>query len=392
MRVNPEILTWARNTSGLSLEAAATRLGFKDTRNGTAVGRLEALEAGTDEPSRPVLIKMAGLYRRPLLTFYLPAPPARAERGEDFRTLPDDLRVDSAANIDALLRDVRARQSEVRSLLEEEEVQPLVAVSASRREHGPQLVAQHVARWLKFDLATFRQERTVENAFTYLRKAAERAGVFVLLIGNLGSHHSAIDPEAFRGFALADPIAPFVVINDQDAKVAWSFTLLHELAHVAIGASGISGGALEAAVEVFCNEVAGEILLPRAELENFAVAIDDARARAEITAFAQERNVSRAMVAYRLRLVGRLSEGRWRTISQIFRDEYLREREERRARERAADTGPNYYVVRRHRIGTALIQLVRRSLDEGALTPTRAGKILGVKARNVEPLVAGGAT
>ena len=390
MRVNPEILTWARSTAGLSLEAAATRLGFKDTRNGTAVERLEALEAGVDEPSRPALLKMAGLYRRPLLTFYLPAPPARAERGEDFRTLPDDQRIDSAAMIDALVRDVRARQSQVRGLLEEEEAQPLVAVAASRIEDGVQTVARRLAHWLQFDLSTFRRERTVENAFAYLRAAAERAGVFVLLIGNLGSHHSAIDPEAFRGFALADPIAPFVVINDQDAKVAWSFTLLHELVQVAIGATGISGGSMESVIEVFCNEIAGELLLPRAELAAFAVAADDARARADITAFAQDRNVSRAMVAYRLRLVGLLSEGRWRAINQTFREEYLRDREERRARERANDSGPSYYVVRRHRVGGALLELVRRSLDEGALTPTRAGKILGVKARNVEPLVAGG--
>jgi Zn-dependent peptidase ImmA (M78 family) len=332
---------------------------------------------------------MAGLYRRPLLTFYLPAPPVRAERGEDFRTLPEDQRIDSAAMIDALVRDVRARQSQVRGLLDEEEAPQLVAVAASRIEDGVQTVARRLAHWLQFDLSTFRRERTVENAFAYLRAAAERAGVFVLLIGNLGSHHSAIDPEAFRGFALADPIAPFVVINDQDAKVAWPFTLLHELAHVAIGASGISGGTMEVAIEVFCNEIAGELLLPRAELASFAVAADDARARADITTFAQDRNVSRAMVAYRLRLVGILSEGRWRAICQIFREEYLRDREERRARERANDSGPSYYVVRRHRVGGALLELVRRSLDEGALTPTRAGKILGVKARNVEPLVAG---
>src|SRR3546814_16138482 len=72
---------------------------------------------------------------------------------------------------------------------------------------------------------------------------------YVLLIGNLGSHHSAIDIDAFRGFALADPIAPFVVINDRDAKTAWSFTLLHEVAHLWIGATGVSGGHFEGSTE-----------------------------------------------------------------------------------------------------------------------------------------------
>src|SRR3546814_17037769 len=62
--------------------------------------------------------------------------------------------------------------------------------------------------------------------------------------------------DAFRGFALADPIAPFVVINDRDAKTAWSFTLLHEVAHLWIGATGVSGGHFEGSTEQFCNDVA----------------------------------------------------------------------------------------------------------------------------------------
>ena len=390
MRVNPEIMSWARTTAGLDLAAAAARLGFRDGRKGTAEERLAGLESGQDEPSRPTLLKMAAVYRRPLLSFYLPAAPVQAERGEDFRTLPEEQRVNSAASIDALVRDIRARQSEVRGLLEEEEAPQIAAVAASSRNDGAAAVAARLAEWLQFDLAAFRHERTVEAAFSYLRAAAERNGVFVLLMGNLGSHHSAIDPEAFRGFALADPIAPFVVINDQDAKVAWAFTLIHELAHIAIGATGISGGTPEVVVEAFCNEVAGEILLPRAELELFPVAVDDAVLRKDITDFAVLRNVSRQMVVYRLRLIGRVGLLRWREISRVFREDYLRDRDERRARERGAD-GPSYYVVRRHRVGAALLQLVRRNLDEGALTPTRAGKILGVKARNVEPLFAGAA-
>ncbi len=390
MRVNPEILSWARTTAGLDRPSAAARLAFHDTRKGTADDRLAALEAGEEEPSRPVLLKMASIYRRPLLTFYLPAPPVAAERGEDFRTLPDDQRIDSAAAIDVLVRDIRARQGEVKGLLEEEEASPIAVVGASRRDEGAGVVASRLIEWLEFDLARFRAERSVEAAFAYLRAAAERAGVFVLLMGNLGSHHSAIDPEAFRGFALADPVAPFIVINDQDAKVAWSFTLLHELAHIAIGATGISGGVPDAAIEAFCNEVAGEILLPRIELLLIPIAVDDAVLRLEITQFAVQRNVSRQMVAYRLRLIGRLGLERWREISRVFREEYLRERDERRTRERG-ENGPSYYVVRRHRVGAALLRLVRRNLDEGALTPTRAGKILGVKARNVEPLFAGAA-
>lgn len=49
----------------------------------------------------------------------------------------------------------------------------------------------------------------------------------------------------------------------------------------------------------------------------------------------------------------------------------------------------SYYVVKRHRLGNALLDLVRRSLIENTITPTKAGHVLGVKPRNVEPLVNG---
>jgi len=33
---------------------------------------------------------------------------------------------------------------------------------------------------------------------------------------------------------------PFIVINDQDARAAWSFTALHEVAHLGLGTTGVS--------------------------------------------------------------------------------------------------------------------------------------------------------
>lgn len=388
MEVNPEILSWARTTAGLDLPAAAARLGFRDTLKRSAEEKLTALEAGEAPPSRPVLLKMATVYRRPLISFYVSRPPKRAGRGEDFRTLPEGEHIDSAAAIDALARDIRARQDNVKALLEEEGALAISTVGASRLADGAETVATHLADWLTFDLATFRRGRTIEAAFTHLRAKVEEAGVFVLLMGNPGSDHGALHPEAFCGFALADPIAPFIVINDQDAEVSWAFTLLYELAHIAIGATGISGGVPESAVETFCSEVAGELLLPRRETARFTVSPDSAALRCDITEFAVGRHVSRQMVAHRLYLTGRLTWEQWQEVSRQFRNEYLREGRERWALECAGDVY-GYFTSPRHRLGNAMLQFVRRHLADGRLTPARAGRILGVKPRDVEPLLSG---
>ncbi|MBK7541942.1 MAG: ImmA/IrrE family metallo-endopeptidase [Candidatus Competibacteraceae bacterium] len=127
-------------------------------------------------------------------------------------------------------------------------------------------MVEQIQKSFGFDQKKYRSFRTQDDAFKYLRACVEGAGVFTLLLGNLGSHHTNLSTEVFRGFALSDDIAPFIVINDQDAKLAWSVTLLHEVAHLWLGKTGISGGSIERTLEKFCNEVASEILLPEIEI------------------------------------------------------------------------------------------------------------------------------
>lgn len=389
--VKPSILQWARNSAGLSLEEAAAKVGINAARGISGADRLLALETEEGAVSRPVLLKMAKAYRRPLVTFYLNEPPARGDRGEDFRTLPDR-HTGGEPLVEALVRDISARQAVVRAVqVEEEEAEPLRFIGSMSRNDSVGPVLASIRQTLGLDLAAFRAQGSAEAGFALLRSRVEAVGIYVLLIGNLGSHHSAIDLDAFRGFALADPIAPFVVINDQDAKTAWSFTLLHEVAHLWIGATGVSGGHFDGMIEQFCNDVASSFLLPQRELDQLPItrATDQAEAVRLITEFAEERLVSRSMVAYRLFRADTISELRWRALTDAFRAHWLQSRAAQRERARGTDGGPNYYIVRRHRLGAALLNFVARNMSEGVLTPTRASKLLGVKPRSVHTLLSG---
>jgi Zn-dependent peptidase ImmA (M78 family)/transcriptional regulator with XRE-family HTH domain len=391
--VKPSILQWARESAGLSLEDAAAKVGINAARGVSGAYRLLALETEEGEVSRPVLLKMAKNYRRPLVSFYLDEPPARGDRGEDFRTLPDR-HTGGEPLVDALVRDIRSRQAVVRAVqVEEEEAEPLPFIGSMSRNDGVDPVLASIRQVLGLDLAAFRAQGSADGGFALLRSRVEAAGIYVLLIGNLGSHHSAIDVDAFRGFALADPIAPFVVINDQDAKTAWSFTLLHEVAHLWIGATGVSGGHFEGAVEQFCNDVASSFLLPQRDLDHLLItrAMDLDDAARLVTDFAEERLISRSLVAYRLFRAEKITERTWRALTDRFRVQWLQNRAAQRERARGMDGGPNYYIVRRHRLGAALLNFVARNMSEGVLTPTRASKLLGVKPRSVHTLLSGAA-
>jgi Zn-dependent peptidase ImmA (M78 family)/transcriptional regulator with XRE-family HTH domain len=383
MAFNPDVFRWARESAGLEPEAAAHALGI-------VVASLVAIEQGEKEPSRANLSNMAKVYRRALLTFYLPVPPQRGDRGEDFRTVVADRTVEADADVDALLRDLRARQNLVRTVLEEDEdTQSLAFVGSAKMTDGVQALAASIEHQLGVTRVQYRAHKDAESAFTLLRERAQKAGVFVLLIGNLGSHHSAIPVEAFRGFAIADRIAPFVVINDSDARAAWSFTLLHELAHLWLGATGVSGGsAPDMQIERFCNDVAAQFLLPQADLQTINIDGLDLKTQIDVvTEHANRWRVSRQMVAYRLLKVGRISQVVWRALEVGIRERWMAERLRRKAEPKSASP-VSYYVVRRHRLGHAMLDFARHYTQAGVLSPSKAAKVLGVKPRSVYPLLA----
>ncbi len=389
-RVNPEILRWARETAGLSPEEAADKLKLVPKKGLSAANRLHELESGKEIPSRATLVKMTKCYRRPLLTFYLAAPPQRGDRGQDFRMLPDDQCQADEALLDALIRDVQARQSIVRAVLEDEdEATPLSFVGSMAMTDGVDSVVASIRNTLKVTPEAIYAQDTPHRAFATIRAAAEEAGVFVLLRGNLGSHHTDIDVQTFRGFALADPVAPFVVINEHDSRSAWSFSLLHELTHIWLGQTGVSGERAELQIERFCNDVASQFLLPESELQKLI--IDDAanvrQVEVTISDFATERNLSGSLVAYRLFQSGVLGRDVWRQISATYRERWRAKDQRVRELNRVNKPKINQNVVRGHRLGHGLLSFVDRMMNSGALTTTKAGKVLGVRAQQVGPIL-----
>ena len=380
--VNPDILSWARDSAGLSMEEAVAKLSLNAAYGKTPIERLQELESGAREPSRPTLVRMAKQYRRPLVAFYLSKPPKRGDRGTDFRSLSGAHPPGADAAVQALVRQILARQSILRDILAEEEATEAAFVGALTLNHGRPAALDLTRQILRS--AHPRQAANPTQAFENLRESTEEAGVFVLLKGDLGSYQTAIDTETFRGFALADPLAPFIVINDNDAKAAWSFTLVHELVHLFLGDTGISGIRAGNRIEQFCNDVASAYLLPEealTALEPRRLEFDELAT--EIAAVANAHNVSRALVAYRLLRSNQIDGPRYWNLVSAFHAQWQSKKEGRRAAARAADGGPNFYTVRRHRAGKALLDVVRRSHLAGDLPTTRAAVVLGVKPTQV---------
>ncbi len=395
--INPAVLEWAREEAGLSIEEAAQKIGLTSSKRGSAAEKLMAMESGDRTPSEAQLAKMAAVYHRPLLSLYMAEPPRPADRGEDFRTMRAPVARQEAAWLDALVRDVRTRQSILRDMLEDDEdAEPVnfvgtLAISTSIERAADQIRA---ALGIGDDRELRRGMRKPEDLFAELRRRTEALRVFVILLGDLGSHHTAISPRVFRGFAVSDKLAPMIVINDQDAKAAWSFTLIHELVHVFVGNTGVSGlpareepRTTNAKIERFCNDVAGEFLLPDQALARLPKLLNADAVIREANDLCRNWHVSTAMAAYRLWRVRKTDAETYGEVVSILAEQWEHQRARDREKNRNSDSGPNYYIVRRHRLGDALLRFVGHGLRADALTHTTAAKVLGVRPGAVEPLL-----
>ena len=110
--------------------------------------------------------------------------------------------------------------------------------------------------------------------FADLRENLEGKSVFVFLT----SRHrgwSKIDKEIFRGLCLMHETIPVIVVNDSDSRSTQSFTLMHELGHLLRGRTFIDNWRKsDDREEVWCNQFAGNVLMPEEEIPETAKAWD----------------------------------------------------------------------------------------------------------------------
>lgn len=380
------------------MKDAAKKIGLSSSARVSAIEKIEALESGETKPTRNQLLKIANTYHRPLTIFYRRTPPPAGDRGEDFRTLPGPASPKESALLDTLLRDLRARQSMVRSILmDDENVRRLSFVDSISSTETVSDTVLRIRQILRTSdrLGPGYRKNSPDSLFSDLRSRIENIGIFVVLAGNLGSHHTNISEKVFRGFAITDDIAPFIVINPQDAKTARSFTLIHELAHIFIGSTGVSAmpstekpRTPSARIERFCNDVAGEFLLPENSIPSTEVFHESTKASEIIRDIAKNWNVSEPLVAYRFWRTKRISGDIYRELATAYDERWQAIRRSSREQAKKNKKGhPGYHRTRRHALGNALVGLVGRTLRANELTHTKAAKILGVKTSGVEQIL-----
>lgn len=258
--VQPELLRWARERVGRSVEEFSAR--FR---------KLDEWERGEAQPTFKQLEDFAKATHVPFGYLFLPEPPEEHIPIPDLRTIRnEEIRRPSPDLLDTI-HAMQRRQAWLREEMLECESEPLDFVGSARLADDAQGIGREMRRMVGLDDGWAAEVRTWRDAVGELRRAIEELGVMAVINGVVGNNtHRKLDVEEFRGFTLSDDYAPLIFVNGADAKSAQMFTLVHELAHTWLGQSALTDVGLISRpsqdVETWCDRAAAEFLVAEREL------------------------------------------------------------------------------------------------------------------------------
>ena len=362
--VNPDLLHWALERAGVSVDALEKKFPkLNDWLGGELAPTLKQLEAFANTTHTAI-----GL-------LFLPRPPEEPLPIPDFRTLPEARLSRPSANLLDTIYLCQQRQSWYRDYQRLRGMEPIAFIGSATVSDKVPGIAIWVAQAIGFDLAERRQSPNWSDALRRFISQVEQAGILVMVSGVVGTNtHRPLNVEEFRGFALADPLAPLIFINGKDSKAAQMFTLAHELAHLWLGESGVSDAQAatqpDEQVERWCNDVAAELLVP---LEQLRPTYDPENELCdEMQRLARQFKVSTLVIVRRLFDLGVFDrETLWET--------YRAELERVKALSSKESTGGNFYNTLAARTGKRFIKALVANTLEGQTQFTDAFRMLGIK-------------
>ena len=377
--INPDILKWARERSGYTVEAIAAFL-KKDA------SIVNDWESGERALTYVQLEKLADKYKRPIAIFFFPEPPEEPNIAENLALRSSD-NTPLEPRIHILLRQAYARQL---SLMElnlgtNPSKQKIFRDLHARPADSATELAEQVRMYLNISVDIQAGWKTTAEALENWRDRIEEAGVFVF--------KEAFQDDSVDGFCLIHDEFPVIYLNNSRPSVRQIFSLFHELAHLLLSENGITrsnifhggifrGGTTQE-IEDFCDEFAGEFLVPSNDFENrlnFFTNYNDKT----IEELAHYYKVSRPVILLKLVKKGILTqENYWQRIDQ-WMEEYKYQIEKKTSGK--ASSGGSYYNTRATYLGYRFMELAFGKYRDGHCSVEQLAEHLNVKVKHLPQL------
>jgi Zn-dependent peptidase ImmA (M78 family)/transcriptional regulator with XRE-family HTH domain len=370
------LLVWARETSGLTETQAATKISVP-------IEKLQKWEVGETRPTFAQLRKLAAVYGRPIAAFFLPEPPREPMDPPDRRSLPEIRSGGLGRRLHQEIRIARFRRESAIELFPEAGFEiPHFSLEIDATT-DPEQSGFRIREYLGLTIDAQMNFRTDSEALRSWRSAAFSRGILVFQM-------SRVPITEGRGFSIYDLVFPVVVLNGADTAFGRLFTLLHEIAHLALRGSGLCDletsddiGGVDA-LEVLCNAIAASTLLPRHVMAIDPTVSAHTRGREwtdiELTQLSRTYMVSRECILRRLVTLDLATQREYRIKREVLLRQYSQSRQ-----------GEVHVPMYRRVIswvGDDFARLLLEGYDRRLVTVTDASELLAAKPKHFETIQA----
>lgn len=375
--VKPIIIQWAIQSSGKNVKGLSEKF-----------SKIDQWTSKESALSVSELNKLSKELRIPFGYFFLNEPPDEDIKLLKYRTIDNEEQAKPSRDLIDTIKYMEKRQSFMRDALIEDGFLPHEFVGSATINDNPEDVAAKItselnlsANWNKNNHETFRT----------LREAVSNLGILVMQNGVVGNNnHRVLDVAEFRAFVLIDEYVPLIFLNARDSTNAKVFSLCHELVHIWLGIDELYNDNFatnqifnNSKLEIFCNEVAAEILLPLSSLqEAFNPQYD---VYTNIKNIAKTFHVSELVVCIRLKAKKFIDN---KTFDAVYEKlltemrEYLLDKQQQEKK-----SGGDYYATSGSRLDSRFAAAVSRKAREGRILYTEAYELVGAKGKTYDNLI-----
>ena len=374
--INNEMLRWARERAGYTVEQVAHRRRVSSET-------VEEWEQGKNYPTWRQLEQLAhNDYHRSTGFFFLNIPPEENTVFAEFRRLPDSMLDELEPDTVYAIRQARIRQDDLRMLFGTQgagERFILRDFFGKANANDPVRLAFDVRERLDIDLDEQKSWESADEALKQWRERVEDNGIWVF--------KRSFTQKDISGFCLNDEAYPVIYLHNGQAKTRQIFTLFHELAHLLFDFNHLDRldseyylrGLADAdrAIEIACNRFAGELLVPTADFESTIAVLEPSNLTDEyLTHLSRNYKVSREVILRKFRDRGWLDSARYLQWVQQWRSEQAPR----------SGKGGNYYNTQGTYLGRKYLRAAFSAFDEGRIDELQLTAYLGVKGSSLDRL------
>jgi Zn-dependent peptidase ImmA (M78 family) len=368
--VNPAILQWARERSGLSLEVLALKM-KRDP------DELRMWERGERSPSYTALEDLA--YRHfkvPLAIFFFPAPPEVDDPIGNFRRLPEYEVERFSSDTIQKIRLAQAYQDSLEELFMGSEPERMIHRDLNPKKHTLEVLAKKVRKYIGITLSQQFSFRSNDQAFKAWRHALENDGVFTF--------KDSFKDRFLSGFCLVHEKYPIIMVNNSNSFTRQIFTLIHELGHILYGVNGVTDideyylqflKNHEKKIEILCNRFAAELLVPTKHFQS-EIPFFEEEGQEAISELANKYSVSREVILRRLLDFNLIDNTFYSTQAEKWNKDYLRSKKD--------VSGGNWYLTKIAYLGEGYVQSAFQNYHKGRFDKATLANHLNVKAKNLK--------